>query len=94
MPKPSQTIKTSFVIALLIGLVISGIFVVLDPYTGFYFLNWQLPGNAAAFVYWGMVGGSTASGLVISWLVNGLVYSVPAFVVIRSIIALRREKTE
>lgn len=94
MPKASQSIKTSFVIALVIGLVISGIFIVLDPYTGFYFLNWQLPGNAAAFVFWGMLGGSTTSGLVVSWLANGFVYSVPALVVIRGIVALRREATE
>ena len=90
MPKPSQTTKTSFVIALVIGLAISGIFIVLDPYTGFYFLNWQLPGNAAAFVFWGVLGWSTSAGLVVSWLVNGLVYSVPFLVVIRSIVALRR----
>jgi hypothetical protein len=94
MPKRSQSTKTSFIIALLIGLVISGIFIVLDPYTGFYFLNWQLPGNAAAFVFWGMLGGSTTSGLVVSWLVNGLVYSLPALVVIRIIVELRRAATK
>jgi hypothetical protein len=82
------------VIALVIGLAISGIFAVLDPYTGFYFLNWQLPGSAAAYVYWGVFGGSTASGVVIMWLVNGLMYSVPPLVVIRSIVALRRKTTE
>jgi hypothetical protein len=94
MPKASQSIKTSFVIALVIGLIISGIFIVLDPYTGFYFLNWQLLGNAVAFVFWGMLGGSTTAGLAISWLVNGLMYSVPALGVIRGIVALRRAATK
>lgn len=94
MPKASQSVKTTFVIALVIGLAISGIFIVLDPYTGFYFLNWQLPGNAAAFVFWGVLGWSTSAGLVVSWLVNGLLYSVPFLVVIRGIVALRTKSTE
>jgi hypothetical protein len=89
MPRASQSIKISFAIALLIGLAIAGIFAIIDPYTGFYFLNWQLPGSAAAYVYWGAFGGSTAGGLVIMWLANGLMYSVPALFVIRSIVALR-----
>ncbi len=89
MPRASQSIKMSVAIALLGGLAISGIFAVLDPYTGFYFLNWQLPGSAAAYVYWGVFGGSTASGLMIMWLVNGIMYSIPSLVVIRSIFALR-----
>lgn len=94
MPGASQSIKTSFAIAFAIGLIISGIFAILDPYTGFYFLNLQLPGSAVAYIYWGMLGGSTASGLVIMWLINGLMYSVPPFVVIRSIVALRRRTAE
>lgn len=94
MPKASQSMKTSFVIALVIGLAISGTFAALDPYTGFYFLNWQMPGATAAFVFWGMLGWSTSAGLIVGWLVNGLVYSVPFLVVIRGIVALRREATE
>lgn len=91
--KASQSRKTSFIIAFAIGMVISGTFAILDPYTGFYFLNWQMPGAAVAFVFWGMLGWSTSAGLVVGWLVNGLVYSAPFLVVIRGIIALKNSAT-
>ena len=94
MPKASQSMKISFAIAYVIGLAVSVIFAALDPYTGFYFVNWQLPGAAVAYFYWGMLGGSTASGVVIMCLVNAFMYSVPPLVVIRSIVALRRKTTE
>jgi hypothetical protein len=89
MPRASQSIKISVAIALLVGLAISGILAIIDPHTGFYFLSWQLPGSAAAYVYWGVFSGSTASGLVIMWLVNGIMYSMPSLLVICSIFSLR-----
>ena len=94
MPKASQSIKISFAIAYVIGLAVACILAILDPYTRFYFVNWQLPGAAVAYLYWGMLGGSTASGVVIMCLVNGLMYSVAPLVVIRSIVALRRKTAE
>lgn len=88
-----MAIRTSYFIALLIGLAISGTFAILDPSTGFYFLNWQMPGATAAFVFWGMFGWSTSAGLIVGWLVNGLLYSVPLFAAIRGIVALKEAAT-
>ena len=69
-----------FLISLLIGGLISGTLLALEKPTNFAYINWELPGHAAAFVFWGMIGGSTTAGLTVAWFVNAIVYGVLVFV--------------
>jgi hypothetical protein len=42
----------------------------------------QFPGHVVAYFFWGMMGGSTSSGLFIALIVNTVVYAAMAFVVL------------
>ncbi len=78
------TTKGRLIIAMAIGVLISSIFLAVPSLrdgTG----EWaglQLPGMAAAVLFWGAVGGSVFSGLVISSIVNAVVYGLGAFAIL------------
>ena len=61
--------------------------------TNFALINWELPGHAAAFVFWGTTSDSIAMGMTIAWFVNAIVYSVPALIVLSIFKALKRGTT-
>lgn len=77
--------RGKFLVALAIGAAISGALTLIDPYVGFALVSWQMPGAAAAFLFWGMLGLSTFAGLVIAWLVNAFFYAVPIFLVLKAL---------
>lgn len=52
-------------------------------------MNWEMPGLTAAFIFWGAVGSSVFLGVAIAWIVNAIVYSIPAFVVLGLFTALK-----
>jgi hypothetical protein len=83
--------KKLALISFLIGGLISGTLFALEKPTNFAFINWELPGHAAAYVFWGVVGGSNAAGFTIAWFVNAMVYGFAVFVLISLFkLALRR----
>jgi hypothetical protein len=41
-----------------------------------------MPGAAAAFVFWGMLGGSASAGIFIATIVNGAMYGAIAYCVL------------
>jgi hypothetical protein len=84
-------VKKLFLISLLIGGLISGTLIALEKPTNFAYINWELPGHAAAFVFWGMLGWSTNAGLTVAWFVNAILYGAAVYIVIRLFkLALRR----
>ena len=85
-----MTTRTILIIAFAVGALISGTLVALEKPTNFAFINWELPGHAAAFVFWGTTSDSVAMGMTIAWFVNAIVYSVPAFFVLSMFKALKR----
>ncbi len=86
-----MTTRTILIIAFAVGALISGTLLALEKPTNFAYINWELPGHAAAFVFWGMLGWSTNAGLTVAWFVNAVIYGVAVYIVIRlCMLALRR----
>jgi hypothetical protein len=86
-----MTTRTILIIAFAVGALISGTLLALEKPTNFAYINWELPGHAAAFVFWGMLGWSTNAGLTVAWFVNAVMYGVAVYIVIRlCMLALRR----
>ena len=80
--------KAKFIVALVIGGLISAVLIVLEPLTDYALLSWEMPGISVAYLFWGMVGGSVFAGLAIAWAVNALIYGVGAFVVLSVLSAM------
>lgn len=76
--------KICIAIALAIGALISAALLVLDKISGseLAWMYWEMPGIAAAVLFWGVAGSSPAVGVTICWLVNAVVYAAPVFVVL------------
>lgn len=70
--------KTQLGISLTVGAFISAALIVIEPLTNFEFLSLEMPGISAAYLFWGAVGGTTAVGIAIAWLVNALFYGLVA----------------
>jgi hypothetical protein len=62
--------------------MISAVLLGIESRTDYAYLSWEMPGISAAFLFWGVTGGPPFAGVAISWLVNAVVYSAPAFVVV------------
>lgn len=85
-----MTTRTILIIAFAVGALISGTLLALEKPTNFAYINWELPGHAAAYVFWGMLGWSTNAGLTVAWFVNAVMYGVAVYIVIRlCMLALR-----
>jgi hypothetical protein len=76
-----MTMKTGFIIALAIGALISTVLQVMEWLTdhSLVWLDWQMPGIAAAYLFWGAVGSSVFAGVAVAWVVNAIVYGAAAF---------------
>ena len=76
--------KTLSIIALAIGALISAALLLLEQASDYSVavMSWELPGISAAYLFWGAVGGSTAMGVAIAFVVNALVYGAAAFAVL------------
>ena len=79
-----MTMKTLSIIALAIGALISAALLLLEQASDYSVavMSWELPGISAAYLFWGAVGGSTAMGVAIAFVVNALVYGAAAFAVL------------
>ena len=51
----------------------------LEPLTDYSLLSLELPGIAAALLFWGAVGGPAFAGIAIAGVVNAIVYAAAAF---------------
>jgi hypothetical protein len=71
--------RANIIIALAIGAIISTVLLVLEPLTDYSLLSLEWPGVAAAFLFWGAVGGPAFAGIAIAWVVNAIVYGAAAF---------------
>ena len=74
--------KTRFIIATAIGVLISAVLLVMDLRSEGGAGNWaflELPGIAAAYLFWGAVGGSVFLGVAIAFVVNAVVCGAAAF---------------
>ena len=76
--------KATLIIALAIGVLISTIFQAIPSMRDgtSEWASLELPGMAAAFVFWGTVGNSVTMGTAIGWAVNAIVYGLVALVII------------
>jgi hypothetical protein len=76
--------KTVLIGALAIGALVSTVLLVTEQLTdqSIAVMAWEMPGIAAAFLFWGAVGSSVVLGVAIAWAVNAIVYGAPAFVVL------------
>ena len=76
-----KTIKSTLVIALAIGALISTVLMVMESLTdhSIFWMGWEMPGISAAYLFWGAVGGSAFAGIAIAWVVNAIVYGAAAF---------------
>ena len=76
--------KTSLIIALAIGVLISTVLLIMERLTdhALIWLDWQMPGIGAAYLFWGAVGDSVFLGVAIAWFVNALAYGAAAFAVL------------
>ena len=77
-----KTVKSILAIALAIGVLIATILLVLEPLTDYSLLSLEWPGITAAYLFWGVVGGSAFVGIAIAWVVNAIVYGAGAFAVL------------
>jgi hypothetical protein len=77
-----KTVKSILAIALAIGVLIATILLVIEPLTDYSLLSPELPGITAAYLFWGVVGGSAFLGIAIAWVVNAIVYGAGAFAVL------------
>jgi len=72
--------KTSFMIAMGIGFLISTVFMAIPSTNEWAFL--EFPGIGAAYLFWGAAGNSVIVGTAIGWAVNAVVYGLVAFAVL------------
>jgi hypothetical protein len=77
-----KTVKSILAIALAIGVLIATILLVIEPLTDYSLLSLEWPGITAAYLFWGVVGGSAFVGIAIAWVVNAIVYGAGAFAVL------------
>jgi hypothetical protein len=77
-----KTVKSILAIALAIGVLIATILLVMEPLTDYSLLSLEWPGITAAYLFWGVVGGSAFVGIAIAWVVNAIVYGAGAFAVL------------
>ena len=77
-----MNMKINIFIALVVGAVISSALLLGDTLTGGGWLGMQMPGIGAAYLFWGAVSSSVVLGMAICFLVNALVYAVPAFAIL------------
>lgn len=82
-------IKRNLVIALAIGAVISAVLLGIESKTDYAYLSWEMPGISAAYLFWGVTGGPVFLGVVISWLVNAVVYGAPVFAVVWAVSVMK-----
>jgi hypothetical protein len=76
--------KRSFMIAMGIGFLISSVFMAIPSMRDgtSHWTDFELPGMAAALLFWGAVGNSVIVGTAIAWAVNAVVYGLVALIVI------------
>jgi hypothetical protein len=76
--------KSSFIIASAIGALISTVLLVMEWLTdhSLVWLEWEMPGISAAYLFWGAVGDSVFLGVAIAWFVNAVAYGAAAFAVL------------
>jgi hypothetical protein len=74
--------------SLLIGALMAAVFYAM-PLTSPW-LNFQFPGHAAAFVFWGMVSNSTSAGLLVASIVNAVLYAALVFVLLSVVLSVLR----
>jgi hypothetical protein len=76
--------KSVLIVALAIGTLVSTVLLVMEQLTdqSIAVMAWEMPGIAAAYLFWGAVGSSVVLGVAIAWAVNAIVYGAPAFVVL------------
>jgi hypothetical protein len=76
--------KSVLTIALAIGALISTVLLVMEWLTdhSVSWLEWQMPGISAAYIFWGAVGDSVFLGVAIAWVVNAIAYGAAAFAVL------------
>jgi hypothetical protein len=64
------------------GVLIATILLVIEPLTDYSLLSLEWPGISAAYLFWGVVGGSAFVGIAIAWVVNAIVYGAGAFAIL------------
>ena len=74
--------KANLIVALAIGALIATVLLAMEPLTDYSLLSLELPGVAAAFLFWGAVGGPAFAGIAIAWVVNAIVYGAAVFGVV------------
>lgn len=75
--------KTRLFACLLIGVIISVMLHEMPSLgDGSKAFEQPMPGAAAAFVFWGMLGGSASAGIFIATFVNGAIYGAIAYCVL------------
>jgi hypothetical protein len=76
--------KSVLIVALAIGVLISTVLQVMELLTdhSIVWLDWQIPGISAAYLFWGTFGGSVFAGVAIALFVNAIVYGAAAFAVL------------
>ena len=77
-----KAVKSILAIALAIGVLIATILLVIEPLTDYSLLSLELAGITAAYLFWGVAGGSAFAGIAIAWVVNAIVYGAGAFAVL------------
>jgi hypothetical protein len=79
--------KSILIVALAIGALISTGLQVMELLTdhSIVWLDWQIPGISAAYLFWGAVGESVFVGVAIALVVNAIVYGAVAFAVLTSV---------
>jgi hypothetical protein len=76
--------KSVLIIALAIGTLISTVLLVMERLTdhSVFWMEWQMPGISAAYLFWGAVGDSVFLGVAIAWAVNAVAYGAAAFAIL------------
>ena len=87
-----MTTKRLLIIALAFGAIVSAALMMIDPLVNFSLLSWQMPGATAAYLFWGMIGASTAVGITVAWFVNAIVYGAGVFALLGVIRQLTQAK--
>jgi len=77
-----KAVKSILAIALAIGVLIATLLLVIEPLTDYSLLSLELAGITAAYLFWGVAGGSAFAGIAIAWVVNAIVYGAGAFAVL------------
>lgn len=83
-------IKSILVASLAIGLVISTALLGMESLTDYALLRLEMPGINAAYFFWGAISSSVFMGMIVAWIVNAIVYAVPAFVVLNVLEVVRQ----